>query len=98
MALQMERYVKPELPFLNKALQSWYPLSCPLSLLSSFQLTIPPFSGPSISESSLFTNLNRTVVTLTWEVPPTSIVTGKSVINSRTAGLYTSHTNQTFPF
>ncbi|XP_034410257.1 V-set and immunoglobulin domain-containing protein 10-like [Cyclopterus lumpus] len=32
--------------------------------------------GPSISDSSLFTNHNGTIVTLTWEVPPTSIVTG----------------------
>ncbi|XP_068426801.1 V-set and immunoglobulin domain-containing protein 10-like [Clinocottus analis] len=32
--------------------------------------------GPSISDSSLFTNHNATIVTLTWEVPPTSIVTG----------------------
>ncbi|KAI3361269.1 hypothetical protein L3Q82_013450 [Scortum barcoo] len=32
--------------------------------------------GPSISDSSLFPNQDGTVVTLTWEVPPTSIVTG----------------------
>ncbi|KAK9514170.1 hypothetical protein VZT92_027656 [Zoarces viviparus] len=32
--------------------------------------------GPSISDSSLFANHNGTIVTLTWEVPPTSIVTG----------------------
>lgn len=32
--------------------------------------------APTISDSSLFPNLDGTVVTLTWEVPPTSIVTG----------------------
>ncbi|CAG6014556.1 unnamed protein product [Menidia menidia] len=32
--------------------------------------------GPSISDSSLFPNKDGTVITLTWEVPPTSIVTG----------------------
>lgn len=32
--------------------------------------------GPSISDFSLFRNLNGTIVTLTWEVPPTSVVTG----------------------
>ncbi|XP_076004622.1 V-set and immunoglobulin domain-containing protein 10-like [Genypterus blacodes] len=32
--------------------------------------------GPSISDSSLFPNQDGTIVTLTWEVPPTSIVTG----------------------
>ncbi|KAM3613551.1 uncharacterized protein V6R79_001295 [Siganus canaliculatus] len=32
--------------------------------------------GPSISDSSLFPNQDGTVITLTWEVPPTSIVTG----------------------
>ncbi|KAM6935333.1 V-set and immunoglobulin domain-containing protein 10-like [Lycodopsis pacificus] len=32
--------------------------------------------GPSISDSSLFANHNGTIVTLTWEIPPTSIVTG----------------------
>ncbi|XP_075962973.1 V-set and immunoglobulin domain-containing protein 10-like [Anarhichas minor] len=32
--------------------------------------------GPSISDSSLFANHNGTIVTLTWEVPPTSIITG----------------------
>eukprot|EP00064_Thunnus_orientalis_P006522 superscaffoldBa00000682_g6540 len=32
--------------------------------------------GPSISDSSLFLNQDGTVVTLTWEVPPTSVVTG----------------------
>ncbi|KAM8869428.1 V-set and immunoglobulin domain-containing protein 10-like isoform 2-T2 [Spinachia spinachia] len=35
--------------------------------------------GPSISHSGLFTNHNGTIVTLTWEVPPTSIVTGFDV-------------------
>ncbi|XP_034730763.1 V-set and immunoglobulin domain-containing protein 10-like [Etheostoma cragini] len=33
-------------------------------------------TGPSISNSSLFSNHNGTIVTLTWEVPPTSVVTG----------------------
>ncbi|XP_029695365.1 V-set and immunoglobulin domain-containing protein 10-like isoform X2 [Takifugu rubripes] len=32
--------------------------------------------GPSISDSSLFPNQNGTIITLTWEVPPMSIVTG----------------------
>ncbi|XP_034030030.1 V-set and immunoglobulin domain-containing protein 10-like [Thalassophryne amazonica] len=32
--------------------------------------------GPSISDSSLFSNPDGTVITLTWEVPPTSVVTG----------------------
>ncbi|XP_013881083.1 V-set and immunoglobulin domain-containing protein 10-like [Austrofundulus limnaeus] len=32
--------------------------------------------GPSISDSSLFQNPNGTIITLTWEVPPTAIVTG----------------------
>ncbi|CAL1610077.1 unnamed protein product [Knipowitschia caucasica] len=32
--------------------------------------------APVISDSSLFSNRDGTVVTLTWEVPPTSIVTG----------------------
>ncbi|XP_061574474.1 V-set and immunoglobulin domain-containing protein 10-like [Cololabis saira] len=32
--------------------------------------------GPSISDSSLFPNQDRTIITLTWEVPPTSVVTG----------------------
>ncbi|XP_037308679.2 V-set and immunoglobulin domain-containing protein 10-like [Pungitius pungitius] len=35
--------------------------------------------GPSISNSRLFFNHNGTIVTLTWEVPPTSIVTGFDV-------------------
>lgn len=35
--------------------------------------------GPLISDSRLFTNHNGTIVTLTWEVPPTSIVTGFDV-------------------
>ncbi|XP_072316665.1 V-set and immunoglobulin domain-containing protein 10-like [Eucyclogobius newberryi] len=35
--------------------------------------------APAISDSSLFTNQEGTVVTLTWEVPPTSIVTGFDV-------------------
>ncbi|XP_071782744.2 V-set and immunoglobulin domain-containing protein 10-like isoform X1 [Centroberyx gerrardi] len=32
--------------------------------------------GPTISDSSLFSNQDGTVITLTWEVPPTSVVTG----------------------
>lgn len=32
--------------------------------------------APTISDSSLFPNPDGTVVTLTWEVPPTSVVTG----------------------
>ncbi|XP_076593808.1 V-set and immunoglobulin domain-containing protein 10-like isoform X2 [Chaetodon auriga] len=32
--------------------------------------------GPSVSDSSLFRNQDGTVITLTWEVPPTSVVTG----------------------
>ncbi|KAM9852069.1 V-set and immunoglobulin domain-containing protein 10-like [Aulostomus maculatus] len=32
--------------------------------------------GPLISDSSLFPNHDGTIITLTWEVPPTSIVTG----------------------
>nr|XP_013767056.1 PREDICTED: V-set and immunoglobulin domain-containing protein 10-like [Pundamilia nyererei] len=32
--------------------------------------------GPSISDSSLFPNRNGTIVTLTWEVPSMSVVTG----------------------
>ncbi|XP_017279217.1 V-set and immunoglobulin domain-containing protein 10-like [Kryptolebias marmoratus] len=32
--------------------------------------------GPSISDSSLFPNQDGTVITLTWEVPPSAIVTG----------------------
>ncbi|XP_030013468.1 V-set and immunoglobulin domain-containing protein 10-like [Sphaeramia orbicularis] len=35
--------------------------------------------GPSISDSNLFPNQDGTVVTLTWEVPPTSVVTGFDV-------------------
>ncbi|XP_035528440.1 V-set and immunoglobulin domain-containing protein 10-like isoform X2 [Morone saxatilis] len=31
---------------------------------------------PSISDSSLFPNQDGTIITLTWEVPPTSVVTG----------------------
>ncbi|KAF1388266.1 hypothetical protein PFLUV_G00088410 [Perca fluviatilis] len=33
-------------------------------------------TGPSISNSSLLSSHNGTIVTLTWEVPPTSVVTG----------------------
>ncbi|KAL2084069.1 hypothetical protein ACEWY4_019587 [Coilia grayii] len=33
-------------------------------------------SGPAISDASLFPNEEGTVITLTWEVPSTSIVTG----------------------
>ncbi|XP_037639752.1 V-set and immunoglobulin domain-containing protein 10-like [Sebastes umbrosus] len=32
--------------------------------------------GPTISDSSLLPNHNGTIVRLTWEVPPTSVVTG----------------------
>ncbi|XP_053182873.1 V-set and immunoglobulin domain-containing protein 10-like [Scomber japonicus] len=32
--------------------------------------------GPSISDSGLVRNQDGTVITLTWEVPPTSVVTG----------------------
>ncbi|XP_064804603.1 V-set and immunoglobulin domain-containing protein 10-like [Oncorhynchus masou masou] len=32
--------------------------------------------GPTISDSSLFPNQNGTIVTMTWEVPPTSVITG----------------------
>ncbi|XP_068180286.1 V-set and immunoglobulin domain-containing protein 10-like [Antennarius striatus] len=32
--------------------------------------------GPTISDSGLFPNQDGTIITLTWEVPPTSIVTG----------------------
>ncbi|XP_054903243.1 V-set and immunoglobulin domain-containing protein 10-like [Poeciliopsis prolifica] len=32
--------------------------------------------GPTISDSSLFPNQDGTIITLTWEVPPTSVVTG----------------------
>ncbi|KAM9310185.1 V-set and immunoglobulin domain-containing protein 10-like [Pholidichthys leucotaenia] len=32
--------------------------------------------GPAISDSSLFPNHEGTIITLTWEVPPTSVVTG----------------------
>ncbi|KAM7421329.1 hypothetical protein PAMA_015468 [Pampus argenteus] len=32
--------------------------------------------GPSISDFGSFSNQNGTVVTLTWEVPPTSVITG----------------------
>ncbi|XP_070822887.1 V-set and immunoglobulin domain-containing protein 10-like [Chaetodon trifascialis] len=32
--------------------------------------------GPSVSDSSLFPNQDGTIITLTWEVPPTSVVTG----------------------
>ncbi|XP_007553872.1 V-set and immunoglobulin domain-containing protein 10-like isoform X1 [Poecilia formosa] len=32
--------------------------------------------GPTISDSSLFPNQDGTIITLTWEVPPTSLVTG----------------------
>uniref|UniRef100_A0A3P9L8H7 V-set and immunoglobulin domain containing 10 like n=1 Tax=Oryzias latipes TaxID=8090 RepID=A0A3P9L8H7_ORYLA len=31
---------------------------------------------PSISDSSLFLNQDGTIITLTWDVPPTSVVTG----------------------
>ncbi|PWA20614.1 hypothetical protein CCH79_00011558, partial [Gambusia affinis] len=31
---------------------------------------------PTISDSSLFPNQDGTIITLTWEVPPTSVVTG----------------------
>lgn len=32
--------------------------------------------GPLITDSSLFPNQDGTIITLTWEVPPTSVVTG----------------------
>ncbi|KAF6736578.1 V-set and immunoglobulin domain-containing protein 10-like [Oryzias melastigma] len=32
--------------------------------------------GPSISDSRVFPNQDGTIITLTWEVPPTSVVTG----------------------
>ncbi|KAM3873039.1 V-set and immunoglobulin domain-containing protein 10-like [Diretmus argenteus] len=32
--------------------------------------------APTISDSSLFPNQDGTVITLTWEVPPTSVITG----------------------
>nr|XP_046254681.1 V-set and immunoglobulin domain-containing protein 10-like [Scatophagus argus] len=32
--------------------------------------------GPTISDSSLFPNQDGTIITLTWEVPPTAVVTG----------------------
>ncbi|XP_047454018.1 V-set and immunoglobulin domain-containing protein 10-like [Mugil cephalus] len=35
--------------------------------------------GPSISDFSLFPNQDGTVITLTWEVPPTSVVTGFNI-------------------
>nr|XP_019948298.1 PREDICTED: V-set and immunoglobulin domain-containing protein 10-like [Paralichthys olivaceus] len=35
--------------------------------------------GPSISDFSLFPNPEGTIVTLTWEVPPTSVVTGFNI-------------------
>ncbi|KAM4600444.1 V-set and immunoglobulin domain-containing protein 10-like [Polymixia lowei] len=35
--------------------------------------------GPTISDSSLFPNQDGTIITLTWEVPPTSVVTGFDV-------------------
>ncbi|XP_042160451.1 V-set and immunoglobulin domain-containing protein 10-like isoform X2 [Oncorhynchus tshawytscha] len=33
-------------------------------------------ASPTISDSSLFPNQNGTIVTMTWEVPPTSVITG----------------------
>ncbi|KAK2909938.1 hypothetical protein Q8A73_007653 [Channa argus] len=35
--------------------------------------------GPSISDSNVLPNKDGTIVTLTWEIPPTSIVTGFDV-------------------
>ncbi|KAG7476098.1 V-set and immunoglobulin domain-containing protein 10-like [Solea senegalensis] len=35
--------------------------------------------GPAVSDFSLFSNPEGTIVTLTWEVPPTSVVTGFDV-------------------
>ncbi|KAK6290900.1 hypothetical protein J4Q44_G00386960 [Coregonus suidteri] len=32
--------------------------------------------GPTISDSSLFPNQDGTIITMTWEVPPTSVITG----------------------
>ncbi|KAL7393980.1 hypothetical protein ABVT39_018762 [Epinephelus coioides] len=43
------------------------------------QMRVTQLMGPSISDSSLFPNPNGTIVTLTWEVPPTSVVTGFDV-------------------
>ncbi|XP_028281785.1 V-set and immunoglobulin domain-containing protein 10-like [Parambassis ranga] len=43
--------------------------------LGSLRRTVQ-LHGPAISDSSLFRNHDGTIITLTWEVPPTSVVTG----------------------
>ncbi|KAM4735103.1 V-set and immunoglobulin domain-containing protein 10-like [Anableps anableps] len=40
------------------------------------QKKLVQLQGPSISDSSLFPNQDGTIITLTWEVLPTSVVTG----------------------
>ncbi|XP_029307836.1 V-set and immunoglobulin domain-containing protein 10-like isoform X2 [Cottoperca gobio] len=50
--------------------------------------------GPSISHSSLLPNHNGTIVTLTWEVPPTSVVTGFG-IQMKGPGLLSKNRNGT---
>ncbi|XP_034554610.1 V-set and immunoglobulin domain-containing protein 10-like isoform X2 [Notolabrus celidotus] len=50
--------------------------------------------GPTISDSSLFPNQDGTIVTLTWEVPPTSIVTGFG-IQMKGPGLLSRNLNDT---
>lgn len=57
---------------LNNSLQSWFTMGTPPP-----RQLYPVFPGPSISDSSLFPNQNGTIVTLTWEVPPMSVVTGE---------------------
>uniref|UniRef100_A0A3Q3QLI9 Ig-like domain-containing protein n=1 Tax=Monopterus albus TaxID=43700 RepID=A0A3Q3QLI9_MONAL len=48
--------------------------------------------GPSVSNSILFPNQDGTVVTLTWEIPPTSIVTGFDIQMKGPDLLSTNHT------
>ncbi|AWO96251.1 putative V-set and immunoglobulin domain-containing protein 10-like [Scophthalmus maximus] len=58
-------------------LQQKYTCTC-RNPLGSQRLEIQ-LRGPSVSRSSLFPNQDGTIITLTWEVPSTSIVTGFDV-------------------
>ncbi|XP_041842801.1 V-set and immunoglobulin domain-containing protein 10-like [Melanotaenia boesemani] len=57
----------------NFTLQNY---SCTCRNLLGSQRREIQLQGPSISDSSLFPNQDGTIITLTWEVPPMSVVTG----------------------
>ncbi|KAM6967579.1 V-set and immunoglobulin domain-containing protein 10-like [Aplochiton taeniatus] len=59
---------------ISSHLRSTYTCNCSNPLGSQSQDT--QLLGPTISDSGLFPNQDGTVITLTWEVPPTSVVTG----------------------